>query len=284
MSTLCLPPLEVLTAITAMSTSPAFLGPFSTLNFSALLKAIQATFHSSRLTIQHIEDIPNDLHHVRLLHLSNGYRIILKVDPPVLTALLKHERHGLEAEALALTLLDQSSLPVPTVLKYEKSGEVLGTPFLITTHVNGVTLSQALPSLTRADRIGIERQISALEAIIAQHTSPTFGPVPLVSSGLGYRSWREAFTVMLESVLKDAEDRFVNLPYAQIRELVVRTGAALDEVQIARLVVLGIRDAENILIDQKTLEITGLVDLKRTLWGDASMGASEGTNGTRGFL
>ena len=284
MSIICLSPVEVVTAFTAMSTSQATLQPLSASDFHALLKTIQTTFHSSRLTVQHMESLSNHLYHVRLLHLSNGSRVILKVNPPVSAALLKHERQGLETEALALALLDQSSLPVSAVLKYERSGAVLGSPFLITTHLQGIPLSQALPTLNRADRVGIERQMSALKMIIAQHTSPTFGPMPLVSSGLGYKSWREAYKAMLESVLKDAEDKFVNIPYAQIREQVARTEIALDEVQEARLVVLGLGNAENVLIDQSTREITGLADFKRTLWGDALMGSSEGANGTRGLL
>lgn len=266
------------------ATSQRPLPPFGISDLNALRKIIQTTFQSTRLVVQCVEDLPNHLHQVRLLHLSNGSRLVLKVDPPASVPLLKHERQALETEALALSLLDQSGLPIPSIVRHERSGKVLGSPFLITTSLRGLSLAEALPVMNRSDRLAIERQISILEMEIAQHVSPTYGPMPLVCSGQGHVTWREAYKAMLESVLKDAEDVFLNLPYSQIREQVARTEGALDEVQEARLIVLGLGDAENILIDERTNEITGIIDFNNTLWGDAEMGTDRGATGTRGLL
>ena len=89
---------------------------------------------------------------------------------------------------------------------------------------------------------------------------------------------------MLESVLMDGEDVMVSLPYLQIREQVSRMKNALDSVEEARLVVLGFGQAENVLIDRRTNEVTGLLDFGRAIWGDWEMGDLDKRKGTKGLL
>ncbi|MCJ1481249.1 hypothetical protein MMC06_001406 [Schaereria dolodes] len=279
-----LPSIDMLTTIAPTSTLQNPSSSYSSSDFDSLQKAVQIIYQSSRLTIQQMEDLPDHLHTIRLLHLSTGSRVILKISPPAATPLLKHERLDLETEALTLRLLAKSGLPVPSVVKHERSGKILGSPFLLTSHLSGTSYRQALPFLSRAERVSIERQISILTSTIAQNISSEFGPVALVASGQGFMSWREAYKSMLESVLRDAEDFLVNLPYAQIREQVRRAEHALDEVQEARLVVLGLADAANVLIDLRTKEVTGVTDFKRVIWGDAEMLKAGGPMSMRRML
>lgn len=76
---------------------------------------------------------------------------------------------------------------------------------------------------------------------------------------------------ILESLLMDGEDKLVSLPYSQIRDETLRLGNALDEVRQARLVVLGFGQPENVLVDRKTNEVTGLTDFGRAMWADPDM-------------
>ncbi|MCJ1256747.1 hypothetical protein MMC24_004571 [Lignoscripta atroalba] len=287
MPSIRLPSIEMLAAVTPVQT-PRSLFPSQTHSSSdvpALQKIVQTIFQSPRLTIQQMEDIPNHLHSIRILHLSDGTRLLLKVSPPASAPLLKHERQGLETEALTLSLLGKSGLPVPSIINHDKSGKILGSPFLLTNYLPGTVYKQAIPFLGRAERVCIERQTSVLISTIAQHASSTFGPVVLVASGEGFESWREAYISMLESALRDAEDLLVNLPYAQIREQVRRAQGALDEVQEARLVILGLPNSSNVLIDVRTKELTGVIDFKRAVWGDAEMGKGGDLElGTRGLM
>ena len=73
---------------------------------------------------------------------------------------------------------------------------------------------------------------------------------------------------MLESILMDGEDKLVSLPYSQIREEALRFSGVLDSVKQARLVILGLGDPENVLIDRRTNEVTGLIDFGRAMWAD----------------
>ena len=284
MSAIFLSSFRILSAPEFTLTSHGSPDALASLNMNALHKIVQTVFQSTRIVVNHTREVQNHLHRISLLHLSDGSSIILKVSPPSSVPLLKHERGGLETEALALTLLSNSGLPVPSVLRYEKSGKSLGAPFLLTTHVRGIPLSEALRFMSRTDSIAVERQISVLELAISQHTSSLFGPLCIVSAGQGYSTWREAFKAMLESVMKDAEDMFLNLPYSHIREQVSRTEKVLDEVQDARLIVMGLGDADNVIIDERTKEVAGVIDFKQALWGDADMGRGDGATGTRGLL
>ena len=84
----------------------------------------------------------------------------------------------------------------------------------------------------------------------------------------GYDTWREAFLALLESVLMDGEDKLVSLPYLQIRDEALRLSSSLDAVKQARLVVMGLGQPENVLIDRTTNEVTGLLDFGRAMWAD----------------
>ena len=284
MPAICLPPIRTISALPPMPSSDSPFQSMSISDLGLLHELVQATFGSNRIAVNHVEDLPNHLHRIRTLCLSDGSRVILKIQPPVSVPMLKHERLGLETEALVLHILARSGLSVPVTLRFEGENSLLGHSFLLTTHIPGVSFASALPRLSRNERISIDRQISTLGQEIGRRQSSSFGPVLQVSLRQGYRTWREAFKAMLENVLKDAEDLFVNLPYSLIRERLVNAEYCLDEVREARLVVPGLGNAHNVLIDERTKEITGLVDFKQALWGDIAMADEDGAPGTRGLL
>lgn len=76
---------------------------------------------------------------------------------------------------------------------------------------------------------------------------------------------------MLESLLKDGEDAYLNLPYSTIREAVVHAGSFLEDVTVARLVIIGFGDSQDVLIEDTSngTHITGLLGFKRPIWGDS---------------
>lgn len=268
---------------------PVAMGPpFSQVLVSSelnlLQKVVQSTVQSSQVTIQRMENVRDQLHPVRLLQLSDGSRLVLKSNATAATPLLKSERQDLETEAQSLMILAKSGLPIPTVLRHDNSPRTLGSPFILTNRLPGVRLSTILPFLSRAERMYIDRQISEVENLMAQYTSSTFGPVGLVSSGNGFKRWREAYKSMLGSVLQDGEDMFVNLPYMQIREQVARAETALDNVQEARLIVMDLGDPQKILVDELTKEVTGVIDFKKALWGDVDMVTGDAATSLKGLL
>lgn len=100
----------------------------------------------------------------------------------------------------------------------------------------------------------------------------------------GYNTWREAFLALLESALMDGEDKLVNLPYSQIREEAVRFSPRLDDIKEGRLCIVGLGQPQNVLIDRRTNEVTGLTDFGRAMYGDSAMIDRDGETGPRQLL
>lgn len=190
------------------------------------------------------------------------------MSPPSWTPLLRHEGARLATEAAVLTLLARSALPIPELVKYEPRDSLMGPSFLATMYIPGISYAAISPYLTRSAQAGIERQIRSLGDVMRQYTSPTFGPVDEVSGGHTFGSWGEAFTAMIEDVLMDGEDMLVALPSTEIRDLVKRMGSVLGEVKQAKLVVRGLGEEQNVLVEGISNEVIGLVDLSSAFWGD----------------
>lgn len=246
---------------------------------STLTLANWGAMHSDG-SVQNIEQLPGHLHPIHVIHFSNDVRLVVKTSPPSWTPLLRHESAQLATEAAALSLLAKSSLPIPELVRYEPLDPHVGSSFLLTVYLAGISYASIRQDLTVVERAGIERQIRSVSDAITQYTSPTFGPVNGVADGRGFETWDEAFTAMIEDVLMDGEDMLVALPFTEIRHLMMtRTGRLFQEVQQARLVVRGLGEEQNVLIDRQTHEVIGLVDLGLTFWGDGEWAARSGERG-----
>ena len=268
--------------------SPHLLTPPNTPQPSDLQKTIDSILLQFQLSSAKIENLPrHHLHSLLAIHLSNHSQLVLKISPPATTLLLRHEHNCLRSEAAALTILAKSPLPLPRVLKYEPTGTLLGSPFLLTNHLPGLHYSDALPYLTTSEKLSIETQLQSLQAIISQHSCPYFGLVASVGFGKAnvmYKTWREAFIAMLEDVLRDGEDMMVNISYFKIREAVSKWGSHLDGVSEAKLVVLGLDNPENVLIERRTNAVVGLLDFGTAVWGDPAMATSKGNSDIKSLL
>lgn len=254
------------------------------LNSSTIRWMVQDTLQSSRLEVNNMEDIRGHLHGICKLRLSNGSRLVLKLSPSPNTVLLRHERYFLESEAAILTLLKRSSLPIPRLVRYDPRNIHLSSPFLLSTHVPGISYADALPHLTRSECRDIELQLRSLSSIISQNTSSAFGPAALVASNKGFPTWRESFKSMLESIMMDAEDTTINLPYHTIREAASSVAKELHDVKEARLVVLGLGRPQNVILDRRTNYVTGLLDFGQAIWGDTAFSEQDICRDRKGLL
>jgi hypothetical protein len=239
-----------------------------------LLQYILSTSHSShfsKMAILKTDTLPSHLHSLRRLALNDHSALHLQVSPPPSVPLLRQERTELETEALSLRILADAGLPVPAVIRHDKDASLLGAPFLLTTSLPGVPLGHILPSASRAERRALDSQIDSLEARLNQLASSTFGPVTIVAKGEGFQSWPDAFEYMITLALKDGEDMYVNLPYAQIRDAIRLRVArdALSEIKSARLCVGGLGGPAGVLVEGT--KVVGLVGFKCVWWGDGAL-------------
>lgn len=282
-----LAPNPMLTAPVHVNNSDIFPFKVQTPNFPQLQDMLQQTLLGPSVAIVQVDVLPDRLHSINIIHLSDGSCLVLKAGPSAIIPLLRHERSLLDNEAHALQILARSDLPVPRILKHDPTGTQLDSPFLLSTFVSGQRYADVRPSLKPQEQATVERQLRSLIAAIGQHVprvSGTYGPLALTASHQGHTTWKEAFRSMLDSVLMDAEDLLINLPYIQIRIEVAKHDYALDDVQEARLVIPGLTEPRNILIDRRTNTITGLLDFGRALLGDWQIGVPDVAIGIKGQM
>lgn len=222
--------------------------------------------------VQKSQKILGHLHSLRLLTLSNGDRLLLKSPPVHGTPLLRQERYFLDSEARFLALLGQSANPcIPQLYHYDPRGTLLGPAFLIRQYVKGTSLLDMKDRITTQQHNDIERHLGFLLSTINQNVAPRFGSLQQVASGIGKRYWRESFWALFEGALRDAEDMFIHLPYAEIRHEVSRLASALDEVTLPRLVVVAFGRPSHVLLDECSKQVSGIVDFSSAFWGDVLM-------------
>ncbi|OJJ51612.1 hypothetical protein ASPZODRAFT_56548 [Penicilliopsis zonata CBS 506.65] len=226
--------------------------------------------HTVRL--QRVQSLEGHLHPLRLLTLSNGVQLILKSYPRPTTALLRRERFLLETEARMLAILNQSANPcLPQLFQYDPQGAAGQSAFLLRQYVKGTTLQEMQTLLSPQERNDIDRHLGFLANMVGQHVAPLFGPLDRVASGVGSQSWREAFFALFEGVLRDAEDMFIHLPYSEIRYEISRLAPSLEQITLPRLVVIDFGHPSQVLLDQDSRQLSGVIDLSHAIWGDILM-------------
>ncbi|KAF1977187.1 hypothetical protein BU23DRAFT_322737 [Bimuria novae-zelandiae CBS 107.79] len=275
-------------AVSSVSSSSSVSSPTCapTVNFSGIQRAIQSVFRSSKVTVQQAERLQGRLHQVYLAKVADGSIYVLKCPPHLSTRALRHEKHGLETSYKTLRYLRdylQGQLPVPEVYQYKEHVGVLGSPYLLMTCVPGRKLSEMLPYLSPGERGSIDRTLGTYVQSISSLNAQRFGMTHNVFANKGSRSWREAFQRLLESALRDCEEMLVTLPYDSIRYYIERHLPALDQVQTPYMVAMDMCDPDNVLVDEQTKQITGLVGFSNVIWGDPLMNAGI-ANGSDAFF
>lgn len=176
------------------------------------------------------------------------------------------------------------------------------SPYIITGPYYGHLLSEISPQLPQTPSERIQQRVGFLYRTLTTSFSPCcsssstqqqpqtkpFGPLHPSSSSSSLKSfttWSQFYTTLLETLLLDAEDALINLPYAFIRETVRRNQNSLDRITKPKLVFLeGLMDERNILVRRRRLEssaderrsedeweISGILDWSGVIWGDEWM-------------
>ena len=238
--------------------------------FEKLLKAI---YHGSKVSIQQTERLHGHLHRLYLVRAAGEHRYILKCPPPRDAKMLRCESKSLETESRILDLIRESTrVPAPQRIAVDlQKQNAIGTPYLLKSYVYGTPLAQLSRHLSATDRAAIERSLGSFFWQLSSLRHNTFGLTSRVYAGTGHASWREAYTALLESALRDAEDMLVSLPYDSIRYYTAAQARALDAVTEPRLVALAAGDARNVLVDERTRQVTGLLGWADVVWGDPLM-------------
>ncbi len=211
---------------------------------------------------------------VHRLGFGDGSTAILKVAPPPDVRVLRYEHDIITTEVETLRLLgERTDLPVPEVLAWDPSGEIVPSPYFVMTACPGVPLEGRRVHLDPDQSAAVDAQLAAFVATVNTIVGDHFGrPEP---SAPRCATWADAFGLLVEDLLADATDASVVLPrpVAELQSITSRlVDDALGEATEPRLVHWDLWDT-NVFIDPDTLEVVGVIDFERALWGDPLMEA-----------
>lgn len=230
---------------------------------------IDTAFPNKNRAIISIEELVDGAYNSSyLIVLQDNSRYVLKIAPPPDVRVLRYESLILEAEASTLRLVrERTTVPVPELIVYDDTCDILDSPYLLMTYLPGTTLDKLRLSLSSSDSNAIDHAVGCYLRQVGDVASDRrhFGRAP--SRSKMYLSWRECFLALTEAVLRDGEDMLVLLPYEQLRQQFRRWAYTLDEVVQPKLSVLDFWDG-SVLVDPKTKAVTGLIDFERSGWFD----------------
>ena len=201
--------------------------------------------------------------------LADGSRVVVKTAPTGTDRLLTYELDLVRTEALVYSLAaGRPDLMMPRVLLTAFSRSVLPSDVVVASHQGGVPLLGRTTSTgeSAADQPGLQHDLGAAMARLHTVTGPEFG-YPNRAAGLTAATWPEAFGLMVNALLADADRWATPLPAAEIRAALDRHHAALAEVTVPVLVHTDLW-AGNLFVDAGTGRLTGVIDTERAIWGD----------------
>ncbi|KAL1587223.1 hypothetical protein WHR41_04295 [Cladosporium halotolerans] len=231
---------------------------------TTILKTAGIALNTSSVEIHRLDDNLNRSY--RLSDPSTPTQFCLFKCPPASnTRLLRHEHDRLSTDCHALQLLGRrKTLPATrqsTLLDHQSSTFALSGPY------HGILLSDLDEPLTPSRHRALDRSLGHFMKRLNTITSPTFGSLQRPQ----HQSWARCFASILLDAIRDAEDGLVSLPYAEVREQLRRHWISLDSVADAKFTVTELPE-DGIVFDERTGEVTGLVDYGSAMWADPLFG------------
>jgi aminoglycoside phosphotransferase (APT) family kinase protein len=212
------------------------------------------------------------------LDLADGSIRVLKVAPLGQIRVLRYETNIMQAEVGALRLVcQQTEMPVPQVYLHDTSRAILPADYFIMDFIPGVSFWNLRKDLSESDQQAIERESGRFLRQMNQIRGQDFG---YFAGAKRFSTWPECFDHMLQGVLQDGQDADVALPlaYPELLALARSNYDCLRSVITPNLVHWDLWDG-NIFVDPATLQITGIIDFERALWGDPLMEVGFGAFG-----
>lgn len=222
--------------------------------------------------MQSIRQLDGHLYQTYRLVTADGKLYTLKVHPHYNARLLRQESDNIDGEAQLLRLIgSKAEVFTPKVVEHHTTTIPIGSYYLLTGPIKGTVLSGLISRTSSAQRMSIDKSLGSYVRSLSNLRAINFGSVRQIQAGSGLDSWSKAFIYLIETVLRDAEDALVSLPYDSIRGHVIRHRSALDRISEPQLVVLDAASPTNILVDENTSQMTGLLDYSHAVWGDPRM-------------
>jgi aminoglycoside phosphotransferase (APT) family kinase protein len=208
---------------------------------------------------------------VQAVDLADGRCVVTKTGQPDGNGgLLTHEARLIRGEIALLRRAEAiGGVPAPRILHTDLTREHVDVDVVALEMLPGTPWQDARPAMTdEADRRAAE-EVGGVLAALHTATGDRFG-YPVEASGVGGGTWSEAFTVMIDALLVDAERWDVAVDAPRVLAAVAAGRDELAEVTTPRLVHMDLWPG-NVLVDPAAGAVSGIVDLERGLFADPLM-------------
>ena len=196
---------------------------------------------------------------------ADGEGMILRIAPPDQSVFCFYERDMMRQEpGLHSLLREQTSVPVPRIIAYDNSRELIDRDFLLMERLPGRPLTET----ARVNQADVLRQVGKLLAETHALTAETYGYIGEHRPMEPRPCWREAFRTMWHKLIDDVESvgHYNGEESGYMRGLLEGRLSLFDRDVPSRLLHMDVW-AQNILVDGSG-KVTGLIDWDRALWGD----------------
>lgn len=197
-----------------------------------------------------------------------SHQVILKLSSPASAKLLHYEKEILRTEVRVYQALAGKDLPVPELLKYDFTRELLDCDYFFMSVLDGVGWDTVRDKISDQNRKKLLYQLGIYQARIHSVRGGSFGYIKEDPSFL-FPTWSEAFTSMVQNILLDGTDHEIPLPCEEIMSTVRSCRDLLDQVREPALVDFDLWAANVFLIENNgEYEISGIFDFERSYFGD----------------
>lgn len=198
----------------------------------------------------------------------DGQLAVLKVAPQKDVVVMRYEHSLMQIEVSALQKINTlTGVPAPKIL-YNKHGEsLIENDYFFMEFVAGIPLDKLSISLTEEQNKAISSDLGLIAKKINDVDGDYFGAISQPDKQ--FDNWPDAFLCMVKDLLDDAADARVELPFAydDIYHKVEAYRGVLAAVKSPSLVHKDLWQG-NIFVDPDMVEITGIVDFERAVYGD----------------
>ncbi len=205
------------------------------------------------------------------LRLADGREVVLKIAPPEGAEVMQYEQDIMATEVAVMRLARRHpAIPVPEIYFYDAAHDLCDADYFFMEKLAGENLEHARASLSPEVQTAVDRHIGEIVRAINTFPGAWFGYDG--NPKLRAATWKDAFSVIIESVLEDAVRKGAqfDFSYDAFRAVIRKHASALDEVTTPCLVHW---DAWNPNFFVKDGKITGILDFERALWAEPLMEA-----------
>ncbi|MCR2822184.1 phosphotransferase family protein [Lederbergia panacisoli] len=229
----------------------------------------QITFAAFRHGPKFIEELKGGFFNsAYLITFEDDVKYVLKVAHSSDIKVLRSEKSIMKSETKVLEFIaNNTNILTPIVLHTNFNKDLINHDYFFMEYVPGKPLDQLYDHLSEDDFLKISHQVGAYAKQFHSMKGNAFGYT--FSGHKGYKKWADAFISFIDDLILDALDGGIELPisFGELRQVFLDKRSILDTVATPRFVH---RDLwwGNIFVDPTTLQVTGIADYERSLYGD----------------